>query len=80
MMECKSRADRGRGDFEEANLILASAPRQRRRKAGRATTGLIGRVSADHRTAFWSVNCESAVARTPDFQQLVEPISGSSGW
>src|SRR6185503_14394312 len=67
------------GDFEEANLILrkrglASAAK----KAGRATSeGVVDhRVSADHRSGILvEVNCESDfVARTPDFQQMVEDI------
>ena len=79
MMECKAALTEAGGDFEEANLILrkrglASAAR----KAGRATSeGLIGhRVSADHRSGLLvEVNCESDfVARTPDFQQLVEDL------
>jgi elongation factor Ts len=79
MMECKSALTEASGDFEEANLILrkrglASAAK----KAGRATSeGLIGhRVSADRRSGLLvEVNCETDfVARTPDFQQLVEEI------
>lgn len=79
MMECKAALTEAGGDFEEANLILrkrglASAAK----KAGRATSeGLIGhRVSADHRSGILvEVNCESDfVARTPDFQQLVEDL------
>jgi len=79
MMECKAALTEAGGDFEEANLILrkrglASAAK----KAGRATSeGLIGhRVSADHRSGLLvEVNCETDfVARTPDFQQLVEEI------
>jgi len=77
MMECKSALTEANGDFEEANLILrkrglASAAK----KAGRAMDqGLIGhRVSPDHRSGILvEVTCESDfVARTPDFQQLVE--------
>ena len=79
MMECKAALTEASGDFEEATLILrkrglASAAR----KAGRATSeGLIGhRVSADRRSGLLvEVNCETDfVARTPDFQQLVEEI------
>ena len=79
MMECKAALTEANGNFEEANLILrkrglASAAK----KAGRATSeGLIGhRVSADHRSGILvEVNCESDfVARTPDFQQLVEDV------
>jgi elongation factor Ts len=79
MMECKAALTEAAGNFEEANLILrkrglASAAK----KAGRATSeGLIGhRVSADHRSGILvEVNCESDfVARTPDFQQLVEDV------
>ena len=79
MMECKAALTEASGDFEEANLILrkrglASAAK----KAGRATSeGLVGhRVSADHRSGLLvEVNCETDfVARTPDFQQLVEEI------
>jgi elongation factor Ts len=79
MMECKAALTEANGNFEEANLILrkrglASAAK----KAGRATSeGLIGhRVSPDHRNGILvEVNCESDfVARTPDFQQLVEDV------
>lgn len=79
MMECKAALTEAGGNFEEANVILrkrglASAAK----KAGRATSeGLIGhRVSADHRNGILvEVNCESDfVARTPDFQQLVEDV------
>jgi elongation factor Ts len=79
MMECKTALSEANGDFEEANTILrkrglASAAK----KAGRtASEGLIGhRVSADHRTGTLAeVNCESDfVARTPDFQQLVQNV------
>lgn len=79
MMECKAALTEAGGNFEEANVILrkrglASAAK----KAGRATSeGLIGhRVSADHRNGtLVEVNCESDfVARTPDFQQLVEDV------
>ena len=78
-MECKAALTEASGNFEEATLILrkrglASAAK----KAGRATSkGLIGRrVSADHRSGILvEVNCESDfVARTPDFQQLVEDV------
>src|SRR5438874_2767550 len=79
MMECKAALTEASGNLEEANLILrkrglASAAK----KAGRATSeGLIGhRVSPDHRDGILvEVNCESDfVARTPDFQQLVEDV------
>ena len=79
MMECKAALTEANGNFEEANLILrkrglASAAK----KAGRATSeGLIGhRVSPDHRSGILvEVNCESDfVARTPDFQQMVEDV------
>src|SRR5229473_1790705 len=79
MMECKTALTEANGDFEEANTVLrkrglASAAK----KAGRATSeGLIGhRVSADHRSGtLVEVNCESDfVARTPDFQRLVEDV------
>jgi elongation factor Ts len=79
MMECKNALTEANGDFEEANTILrkrglASAAT----KAGRATSeGLIGhRVSADRRSGtLVEVNCESDfVARTPDFQQLIEDV------
>jgi elongation factor Ts len=79
MMECKAALTEANGDFEEATLILrkrglASAAK----KAGRATSeGLIGhRVSPDHRRGILvEINCESDfVARTPDFQQLVEDV------
>jgi len=79
MMECKAALTEANGDFEAANLILrkrglASAAK----KAGRAMEqGLIGhRVSPDHRNGILvEVTCESDfVARTPDFQQLVEDV------
>jgi len=79
MMECKAALAEANGDFEEAITILrkrglATAAK----KAGRATTeGIIGnRVSADHSTAtLVEVNCESDfVARTPDFQELVQLV------
>src|SRR4051812_9673993 len=79
MMECKNALSEANGDFEEANTILrkrglASAAK----KAGRAASeGLIGnRASADHRSGILvEVNCESDfVARTPDFQQLVQDV------
>src|SRR5438046_2929273 len=79
MMECKNALTEAHGDFEEANTILrkrglASAAK----KAGRATSeGIIGnRVSADHSAGtLVEVNCESDfVARTPDFQQLVQDV------
>jgi elongation factor Ts len=79
MMECKAALTEANGDFEQANLILrkrglASAAK----KAGRATSeGLIGhRVSPDRRSGILvEVNCESDfVARTPDFQQMVEDV------
>ena len=79
MMECKAALTEANGDFEEANTILrkrglASAAK----KAGRATSeGLIGnRLSADHSAGtLVEVNCESDfVARTVDFQQLVQDV------
>ncbi|MBI3492532.1 MAG: translation elongation factor Ts [Acidobacteria bacterium] len=79
MMECKTALTEASGDFEEANTILrkrglASAAK----KAGRtASEGLIGhRLAADHASGVLvEVNCESDfVARTPDFQQLVQNV------
>src|SRR5579862_457146 len=79
MMECKAALTEAQGDFEEANTILrkrglATAAK----KAGRATSeGLIGNhVTADHGSGVLvEVNCESDfVARTPDFQQLVQDV------
>src|SRR5262245_14139493 len=79
MMDCKTALTEANGDFDEATTILrkkglASAAK----KAGRSTNeGLIGhRVSADHRSGtLVEVNCESDfVARTPDFQQLIEDV------
>jgi elongation factor Ts len=79
MMECKNALTEANGDFEEANVVLrkrglASAAK----KAGRATSeGLIGnRLSADRQAGVLvEVNCESDfVARTPDFQQMVEDV------
>jgi len=79
MMECKNALTEANGDFEEANTILrkrglASAAK----KAGRTTSdGLIAhRVAADNSSGVLAeVNCESDfVARTPDFQQLMEDV------
>jgi elongation factor Ts len=79
MMECKAALTEANGDFENANTILrkrglATAAK----KAGRATSeGLIGhRLSPDHSAGVLvEVNCESDfVARTDDFQQLVEDV------
>ena len=79
MMECKTALTEADGNFEDANTILrkrglASAAK----KAGRAASeGLIGHwISADHRAGILiEVNCESDfVARTPDFQRLVEDV------
>jgi len=79
MMECKNALSEANGDFEEANTILrkrglASAAK----KAGRATSeGLIAhRVSSDNSSGtLVEVNCESDfVARTPDFQQLMQNV------
>jgi elongation factor Ts len=79
MMECKAALTAANGNFEEANTILrkrglASAAK----KAGRtASEGVIGaRLSPDHSSGMLvEVNCESDfVARTPDFQQLVEEV------
>src|SRR5437016_4911911 len=79
MMECKNALSDANGDFEEANTILrkrglASAAK----KAGRtASEGLIANtVNADHSAGTLAeVNCESDfVARTPDFQQLIQDV------
>ena len=79
MMECKAALTEANGDFDEANTVLrkrglASAAK----KAGRsASEGLIGhQVSADRSSGtLVEVNCESDfVARTPDFQQLVQNV------
>ena len=79
MMECKAALIEANGDFTEANTILrkrglATAAK----KAGRATSeGVIGsRLSADHSAGtLVEVNCESDfVARTPDFQELVQTV------
>src|SRR5438105_4360837 len=79
MMECKNALAEANGDFEEANTILrkrglASAAR----KAGRTTSeGLIGyRIASDHSSGtLVEINCESDfVARTPDFQQLIQDV------
>ena len=79
MMECKAALTEANGDFEEANTILrkrglASAAK----KAGRAAKeGLIAhRVAPDHSAGtLVEVNCESDfVARTPDFQQLMNDV------
>ena len=79
MMECKNALTEANGDFEEATIILrkrglASAAK----KAGRsANEGLVGkRLSADKSVGtLVEVNCESDfVARTPDFQKLVQDV------
>jgi elongation factor Ts len=79
MMDCKTALEQAGGSFDEAITILrtkglASAAR----KAGRTTSeGLVGRrLSADHSAGtLVEVNCESDfVARTPDFQQLVDDV------
>jgi elongation factor Ts len=79
MMECKTALTEADGNFEQANTILrtrglASAAK----KAGRtASEGLIGsRVTPDHAAGtLVEVNCESDfVARTPDFQELVQNV------
>ncbi|MES1255731.1 MAG: translation elongation factor Ts [Acidobacteriota bacterium] len=79
MMECKGALTEANGNFEEANTILrkrglATAAK----KAGRVTSeGLIGHRLADDRQSgiLVEVNCESDfVARTPDFQQVVEDV------
>jgi elongation factor Ts len=81
MMDCKAALAEAHGDFDEAMTVLrkrglASAAK----KAGRATSeGVIGnRVSADHSSGVLvEVNCESDfVARTDDFQQLVQDVIG----
>jgi elongation factor Ts len=81
MMDCKTALEEAHGNFDEATTILrkkglASAAK----KAGRATTeGLVGHsLSDDHATGtLVEVNCESDfVARTDDFQQLVQDILG----
>jgi elongation factor Ts len=79
MMDCKNALEEANGNFEEAVTILrkkglATAAK----KAGRATSeGLIGHsLSPDHATGtLVEVNCESDfVARTDDFQQLVQDV------
>ena len=84
MMECKNALAEANGDFEEANTILrkrglASAAK----KAGRtASEGLIAnRVAPDHSSGILAeVNCESDfVARTPDFQQLMQDVLAEIG-
>jgi elongation factor Ts len=79
MMECKNALTQANGDFEEATTVLrkrglASVAK----KAGRtASEGLVGRwLAPDHASGILvEVNCESDfVARTPDFQRLVEEV------
>src|SRR3954468_19832510 len=79
MMECKNALTEAAGDFDEATTILrkrglASVAK----KAGRATSeGVIGNRLSDDRSSgtLAEVNCESDfVARTPDFQQLVQDV------
>src|SRR6516225_3292199 len=79
MLECKNALTEANGSFEDATTILrkrglASAAK----KAGRATSeGLVGgRLSADRSSGILvEVNCETDfVARTPEFQQLVQGV------
>jgi elongation factor Ts len=79
MMECKNALTDAAGDFGEATTILrkrglASAAK----KAGRTTSeGLIGRRLAADASAgtLVEINCESDfVARTADFQQLIDDV------
>jgi elongation factor Ts len=79
MMDCKNALEEANGNIEEAVTILrkkglATAAK----KAGRTTSeGLIGHsLAADHQAGVLvEVNCESDfVARTDDFQQLVEDV------
>jgi elongation factor Ts len=79
MMECKAALTEANGEFDEANTILrkrglATAAK----KAGRTTSeGLIGRSLSEDRSQgiLVEVNCESDfVARTDDFQQMVNDI------
>jgi elongation factor Ts len=79
MMDCKAALAEANGDFEAAVTVLrkrglASAAK----KAGRTTSeGVIGnKVSSDHSDGtLVEVNCESDfVARTDDFQQLVQDV------
>ncbi|MGE0703531.1 MAG: translation elongation factor Ts [Vicinamibacterales bacterium] len=79
MMDCKAALEEAQGNVEEAITILrkkglASAAK----KAGRATgEGVIGqRLASDRRSGtLVEVNCESDfVARTDDFQQLVQDV------
>src|SRR5215471_8245055 len=80
MMECKSALVEAKGDMSEAEVVLrkrgiASAGK----KASRATRqGLIGSYIADggQLGVLAEINCESDfVARTDDFQQLVQDIT-----
>jgi len=80
MMECKSALVEAKGDLAEAEVVLrkrglASAAK----KAARSTKqGLIGvQIAADGKAgALVEVNCESDfVARTADFQQMVENLA-----
>src|SRR5712692_2569468 len=94
MMECKNALNEANGSFEDATTILRSRGlASAAKKAGRATSeGLIGsRLASDRSSGILvEVNCESDfVARTPDFQQLVENVlteiekageSASDGW
>ena len=79
MMDCKAALEQANGNFEEAVTVLrkrglATAAK----KAGRAASeGLVGHaVAPDHGAGtLVEVNCESDfVARTADFQQLVQAI------
>jgi elongation factor Ts len=80
MMDCKAALTEANGDMDEAITILRKkGMAQVAKKAGRAMKeGLVGvRLSADATDAVIAeVNCETDfVARTPDFQALVDAVT-----
>ena len=79
MMECKAALSEASGNMEEAITILRKRGlAQAAKRAGRATAqGLIGSYihMGGKIGVLVEVNCESDfVARTPDFQQLVQDV------
>src|SRR4029079_16190794 len=80
MMDCKSALTEAKGDMDEAITILRKkSMAQVAKKAGRAMKeGLVGvRLNADATDGVVAeVNCETDfVARTPEFQALVETVT-----
>ena len=83
MMDCKSALTEANGDMDEAITILRKkGMAQVAKKAGRAMKeGLVGvRLNADATDGVVAeVNCETDfVARTPEFQALVETVTAAA--